>query len=234
MRSRRSVPSTGWYAVLALAIVAALGSGTVVGAGLSLWRGTAAQRAVSVPVQPLLHPGAGVVTVPAQTAHPRARAPKAPAPHVAPLTTRVLSVHQTQQPAHASNSPAGSVPKANAPTRVGVKPVTRPPAATHIGFGPLRVATQARLFEPTYWTPVSVVFFGRPPAAGVHLLVRPSSYVPAARVPQSVPSFAQEDASGDEQDCDEAEHDKAKHDKAEHEKPEHEKPEHENADSEDD
>ena len=68
MRVRRSVPSTGWYAVLALAVIATLGAATVVGAGLSLWRGTAAQRSIGIAQEPLLRPGSGVVTVPGHAA----------------------------------------------------------------------------------------------------------------------------------------------------------------------
>jgi len=57
----RRGPARGWYAVLALAVLASLSVSVVVGAGLSAWRGSPAQRAIAVLPDRALRPAPAVV-----------------------------------------------------------------------------------------------------------------------------------------------------------------------------
>lgn len=102
MRFARSTPSTGWLAVLALAVLASLSLSVVVDAGLSVWRGSSAQRAIGVLPDRLLRPSVpGVVTIPTRPTHPHqprtgpAVAVVVPAP---PVVARVTTVEPRPRP----------------------------------------------------------------------------------------------------------------------------------------
>lgn len=191
---RRSPPdpfATGWYAVLALAVVAALGAAMVVGAGMSLWRGSSVQRAVGVPVVRALLPSSGVVTVPlthrAAPRHPHVATP--PAPSTPALPSRAVqpqvvarpggpqqashqATHQTRQPSTPAPStpqtPPAAVPTTSTPT------VTSPQRPTVL-VAPLGIAARAQIVSAAFRGPVSIVLHrGRPPRVGLHLTLQPA------------------------------------------------------------
>ena len=175
MHIRKSLPSTGWYAVLALAVVAALGAATVVGAGLSLWRGTSAQRAVAVPSQPLLRPGSGVITVPVHptpaASHPavtrvlgvKYRQPLSSTPQITPVSSHPR-VHPSL-PAAPSSAPTSGSPESSPPPATDEQP-------TH----PLHPLHPVHPVHPTH--PVHPVHPAHPllrPAGVITVLMHPTS-----------------------------------------------------------
>lgn len=220
MRVRRSVPFTGWYAVLALAVIAALGATTVVGAGLSLWRGSSSQRVLGAVSEPILRHGSGVVTVPARTTGKPHQAAK-PTP-VSPAVP-VQAVRQQRQPA----GPVTRTPRT--PTRTAAhrpsvaEPLTRPLRSfplLHLAR-PVGLPAQAHFFALGRHSAVSVlVIFGHPARVGVHLMVTPvSSVLPQLMADHEKPDLAKPDHA-------KPDHAKPDQDNPEHAKPEHDKPEH--------
>ena len=228
MHIRRSLPSTGWYAVLALAFVAALGAATVVGAGLSLWRGSAAQRAVGLPSDPLLRPGSGVVTVPVRPApapnpsqaagrtltrvvgvgpgRPSSTPPSSPAPSASHART---SHAPGPSPSHPAPPPSSPAPPPSPPALAGS---SGPPAWAHLGANARAhvSAVLARVHPPglvrqlTTASPSSWPWLDESPAAPGRRSVK------APKPPKSDHAAV-------------LVHEKLKHGKPGHEKPQHEK-----------
>ena len=183
---RQAGSATGWYAVLALAFVAALSAALVVGAGLSLWRGSAAQRAVSVPVIQPLPPGTGVVTVPAPHSAPP-RQPHVVAPAAPPVTQPTVTHPAVTHHAVAAVTPSKPArhPATPSTTTKAKPPVTQPvtvfPAVPsllrpNVLLGPVGIPARADIVRVAFRGRVLVVIpRSHPGRAGMHFLLRPVS-----------------------------------------------------------
>jgi hypothetical protein len=133
VRLARSRPAKGWLAILALAALASLSVSVVVDAGLSVWRGSSAQRAIGVLPDRILRPGPGVVRIPTRPAHRHAK-PLPPAPaitaHAPPVAARPVTQRAVPQ------EPTRPVRHPQRPTEprppVQVPPVRVPPVVPAI------------------------------------------------------------------------------------------------------
>lgn len=134
MRLARSKAWKGALAILALVVLASLGVGVVVGAGLSVWRGSSAQRAVGVLPDRALPVGPRVVTVPHRPAHPAPKMPRLTPPPAAPAPAPV-PVHRVKpHRARVATKPASvPVPAAPAPAPRPVNPAGHPVAGHPAG-----------------------------------------------------------------------------------------------------
>src|SRR5581483_2056892 len=152
MAALRAVPLKVWSAVLALVLLASLGTAVVLGAGLDVWRGSVgtlphASRALA----PL--PGSGVIRVPVTATHRHhATSTGHPAPPVAPPaqvpTARVPTTPRSAPGNHPTHSPSGRPTRSGHPSTGPTHPrVPRPavPALTARARALLRGLVQQRL-----------------------------------------------------------------------------------------